>query len=95
VTVDNLRGREHLAMPVNVAVRDGLSQLRRVATALWVEGHDMDLAVLDPRRPSPRPQPRAGRRSHPIRLNLSGALVRMGEHATGLLALPTPRNGAP
>ncbi|WBB73880.1 beta-ketoacyl synthase N-terminal-like domain-containing protein [Micromonospora sp. WMMD1128] len=44
---DNLRGRDHLAMPVNTAHRSGLNQLRRVATALWVEGAAPDLRALD------------------------------------------------
>ncbi|WP_329009166.1 polyketide synthase dehydratase domain-containing protein [Micromonospora rifamycinica] len=44
---DNLRGRDHLAMPVNTAHRSGLNQLRRVATALWVEGGTPDLSALD------------------------------------------------
>ncbi|MFI9639307.1 beta-ketoacyl synthase N-terminal-like domain-containing protein [Micromonospora sp. NPDC051925] len=43
---DNLRGRDHLAMPVNTAHRSGLNQLRRVATALWVEGATPDLRAL-------------------------------------------------
>jgi acyl transferase domain-containing protein len=45
---DNLRERDHLAMPVNVAFRSGIDQMRRVLTALWVEGHAADLAALDP-----------------------------------------------
>ncbi|WP_433228227.1 beta-ketoacyl synthase N-terminal-like domain-containing protein [Micromonospora sp. CA-248260] len=45
---DNLRGRDHLAMPVNTAHRSGLNQLRRVATALWVEGASPDLGALTP-----------------------------------------------
>ncbi|WP_428965083.1 beta-ketoacyl synthase N-terminal-like domain-containing protein [Micromonospora fluostatini] len=45
---DNLRGRDHLAMPVNTAHRGGLNQLRRVATALWVEGATPDLRALTP-----------------------------------------------
>ncbi|WP_432897198.1 beta-ketoacyl synthase N-terminal-like domain-containing protein [Micromonospora matsumotoense] len=44
---DNLRGRDHLAMPVNTAHRSGLNQLRRVATALWVEGGTPDLGALN------------------------------------------------
>ncbi|MDG4765696.1 beta-ketoacyl synthase N-terminal-like domain-containing protein [Solwaraspora sp. WMMD406] len=48
---DNLRGKDHLAMPVNVGHRTGLDQLRRVATALWVEGAAPDLAALSPRPP--------------------------------------------
>ncbi|MDM4721113.1 beta-ketoacyl synthase N-terminal-like domain-containing protein [Micromonospora sp. WMMA1363] len=46
VISDNLRGRDHLAMPVNVPHRSGLSQLRRVATALWVEGGTPNLDAL-------------------------------------------------
>jgi acyl transferase domain-containing protein len=45
---DNLRGKDHLAIPVNVEFRSGLAQLRRVAAALWVEGHAPDLDALDP-----------------------------------------------
>jgi acyl transferase domain-containing protein len=45
---DNLRGKDHLAIGVNVEFRSGLSQLRRVAAALWTEGHTPDLAALDP-----------------------------------------------
>jgi acyl transferase domain-containing protein len=45
---DNLRGQDHLAIPVNVEFRSGLAQLRRVAAALWTEGHAPCLAALDP-----------------------------------------------
>ena len=31
--------REHLALPVNVAKRDGMAQLARVVAALWAEGY--------------------------------------------------------
>jgi len=65
---DTLRGREHLAVAANTPNRSGLDQLRRVATALWVEGG------------SPHPiDSSAGRRRmsrrQPIRLDLSAALV--------------------
>ena len=45
---DNLRGRGHLAMPVNVDFRAGLDQLRRVLLALWVEGRAVDFTPLRP-----------------------------------------------
>jgi malonyl CoA-acyl carrier protein transacylase/phosphopantetheinyl transferase (holo-ACP synthase) len=45
---DNLRDRDHLAMPVNVSRRSGLAQLHRVAAALWVEGADPDFTLLEP-----------------------------------------------
>lgn len=35
---DTLSGRDHLVVAVNSPHRDGLAQLRRVATALWVSG---------------------------------------------------------
>ncbi|ASW54385.1 type I polyketide synthase [Plantactinospora sp. KBS50] len=63
---DNLRGRDHLAMPVNTAHRGGLNQLRRVATAVWVEGGAPDLRALQPRtgtgpdRAAPAPAVGAG-----------------------------------
>jgi acyl transferase domain-containing protein len=65
---DILRGREHLAVAANTPNRSGLDQLRRVATALWVEGgspHPID-SCAGPRRVS---------RRQPIRLDLSAALV--------------------
>ncbi|GIG89270.1 type I polyketide synthase [Plantactinospora endophytica] len=92
VIAENLRGRDHLAMPVNVAHRSGLDQLRRVATALWVEGAAPDLHVLDPAIPK---QTRSGapvaakpaRRGPTMRLDLGGPLVRLGEGAEELLGV--------
>ncbi|MEO3745578.1 beta-ketoacyl synthase N-terminal-like domain-containing protein [Plantactinospora sp. B5E13] len=92
VIADNLRGRDHLAMPVNVTHRSGLDQLRRVATALWVEGAAPDLCALDPPPPggarvtAPAPA-QAVRRGPTVRLDLGGPLVRLGEGADGLLAV--------
>jgi len=68
---DVLHGREHLAMPVNAAHHSGLSQLRRVATALWVEGGQPDTAFVDGR-------------DRAVRLDLGGALVSLGERAPEL-----------
>ncbi|MER7165745.1 beta-ketoacyl synthase N-terminal-like domain-containing protein, partial [Micromonospora sp. NPDC000207] len=83
---DNLRGRDHLALPVNTAHRGGLNQLRRVATALWVEGAEPNLAALDaPRTTTAKPAtPRRGPR---MKLDLGGPLVRLGADAAGLLGL--------
>ncbi|MDW5326947.1 polyketide synthase [Plantactinospora sp. KLBMP9567] len=88
---DNLRGRDHLAMPVNVTHRSGLDQLRRVATALWVEGAAPDLRALAP--PTGRTRitapttVRSARRGPTVRLDLGGPLVRLGEGADGLLGV--------
>ncbi|MFY1699671.1 beta-ketoacyl synthase N-terminal-like domain-containing protein [Solwaraspora sp. WMMA2101] len=90
---DNLRGREHLAMPVNVGHRTGLDQLRRVATALWVEGAAPDLRALRPpaaapAAPAPAPPAAPARRGPKIQLDLGGPLVRLGPGADTLLGLP-------
>lgn len=83
---DILRDREHLAVPVNTSRRDGLNQLRRVATALWVDGGDPDLGVLSrPTAGQPAAAPAvgsvvapAGRRGPAVRLNLGDPLVKLG-----------------
>jgi acyl transferase domain-containing protein/phosphopantetheinyl transferase len=87
---ENLRGHDHLSMPVNVPHRSGLAQLRRVATALWVEGASPDLAALQPRRPT---APKSGGpggsapRGPAMKLDLGGPLVRLGQAANGLLGI--------
>jgi len=100
---DNLRGRDHLAIPVNVAFRSGLAQLRRVATALWVEGYAPDLSALDPAaRPKsaqpPAARPAAAGRGLTMRLNLGSDRITLGEGAGDLLGAgavaATPRAGA-
>ncbi|WP_199510503.1 type I polyketide synthase [Nucisporomicrobium flavum] len=90
---DNLRDRDHLAMPVNVSRRDGLAQLRRVATALWVDGGDPDLDVLNP-APAHRPAAKVNAVAEPserkgpaVRLNLGGPLVKLGDGADRILGL--------
>ncbi|GAA0569617.1 type I polyketide synthase [Paractinoplanes ferrugineus] len=83
---DVLRDREHLAVPVNLSRRDGLNQLRRVATALWVDGGDPDLGALDAPatgRPAARHQGSGvvvptGQRGPAVRLNLADPLVKLG-----------------
>ncbi|GAB1643164.1 beta-ketoacyl synthase N-terminal-like domain-containing protein [Krasilnikovia sp. MM14-A1259] len=98
---DNLRDRDHLAMPVNVSRRSGLDQLRRVATALWVDGATPDLRALDPApaavpaRPAPerRVAGPAPRRGPAVRLDLGGTLVKLGEGAADLLGIPAHAAG--
>ncbi|CRK57238.1 modular polyketide synthase [Alloactinosynnema sp. L-07] len=45
---DTLREADHLTVVANTAQRPGVDQLRRVATALWVEGGDPDFTALTP-----------------------------------------------
>jgi acyl transferase domain-containing protein/phosphopantetheinyl transferase len=83
---DNLSGRDHLAMPVNVAGRSGLNQLRRVATALWVEGATPDPRALDS-HPQGRTVNQSVRRGPTVKLDLGGPLIRLGDGARGLLGV--------
>jgi acyl transferase domain-containing protein len=96
LVTDNLRGRDHLTIPVNVASRSGLAQLQRVATALWVEGYAPDLASLDPvARPAPA-RAAAAARSMPIRVELGTERITLGEDAAALIdraALVSAANG--
>ncbi|MFI0816279.1 beta-ketoacyl synthase N-terminal-like domain-containing protein [Streptomyces sp. NPDC021098] len=68
---DTLHGRDHVVVAANSPHRDGVAQLRRVATALWTEGAPVDPAL-------PRPGAVRGR-SAPVRLNLNGALISLSE----------------
>ena len=81
---ETLRDTDHLTIPVNVSSRSGLAQLRRVATALWVEGGAPDLAALD----SPG---RAGKARHGrdlrMRLELGAEVITLGEGAGKLLGV--------
>ena len=95
---DNLRGKDHLAVPANVAFRSGLAQLQRVATALWVEGYAPDLAALNPaRQPGPvRKATVASGRSLRMLLNLGATRFSLGEDARGLItAADFPGSAAP
>nr|WP_233225757.1 beta-ketoacyl synthase N-terminal-like domain-containing protein [Amycolatopsis sp. CA-126428] len=80
---DTLGERRHLVVAAASGARPGLAQLRRVATALWVEGGSPDFAALEPRR---------------IRLTTGNSLLSLGESARGLLddrALPELPAGTP
>ncbi|MGW5706698.1 beta-ketoacyl synthase N-terminal-like domain-containing protein [Amycolatopsis japonica] len=47
---DTLGSRPHLVIPASSGTRAGLAQLRRVATAVWVEGGRPAFDALEPRR---------------------------------------------
>ncbi len=89
--VDNvLDGEEHLTVPAHTSARDSLAQLRRVVTALWVDGAEPDVAPLLPARAAGahrRAAPAAARTRGPgVRLDLNGALLSLPQSARGLLA---------
>ncbi|WPB96524.1 beta-ketoacyl synthase N-terminal-like domain-containing protein [Streptomyces malaysiensis] len=71
---DTLHGRDHLVVAANSPHRDGVSQLRRVATALWTEGAEVDPALRSEAEAS-----RAKPVLPPVRLDLNGSLVSLGE----------------
>ncbi|GAA5108719.1 acyltransferase domain-containing protein [Haloechinothrix salitolerans] len=57
---DTLRGYPHMTIAANSAHRGGVAQLRRVATAVWVEGGSPDFTALEPGMGySPPPEPTA------------------------------------
>jgi len=78
---DTLRGKDHLAVAANSARHSGLDQLRRVVTALWVEG-GRPLAVDGDPPVSSRP----GRQ--PVKLDLSTPLVSLNG-AVPVLSMPS------
>ncbi|MFD9890371.1 beta-ketoacyl synthase N-terminal-like domain-containing protein [Amycolatopsis sp. NPDC059027] len=78
---DTLHGREHLAVPAHSPQRDGLAQLRRVATALWADGLDVDTAAL----PGGEAVARRGRA---VKLDLGGKLVSLDERTRARFTMP-------
>lgn len=85
---DTLTGRDHLVVAAHAAARDCLAQLRRVVTALWVDGAapDPDGALESPHGSRcPRTVAPAGR-NRGVRLDLGGALVSLPEHGRSVLA---------
>ena len=79
---DTLRGRPHLAVASNGPHRSGLDQLRRVATAIWVEGGTPDFTAVQPSVPLP---------ARGIRLDLGAPLVRLGADTPKLELGSVPR----
>jgi 3-oxoacyl-(acyl-carrier-protein) synthase/malonyl CoA-acyl carrier protein transacylase/phosphopantetheinyl transferase len=91
---DNLTGRDHLAMPVNVSRRDGLSQLRRVAAALWVEGAEPDFTLLEPTSTGSKVVAPGAARGPAVRLDLGGPQLTLGTGADRLLGRGPAPSGA-
>lgn len=86
---DTLAGEDRLVVSAHSSARDGLAQLRRVVTALWVEGAAPDAAPLLGSAPGATPvaaPANAGRARPGVRLDLGGALVSLPERARKLLA---------
>ncbi|MFD3922820.1 beta-ketoacyl synthase N-terminal-like domain-containing protein [Streptomyces sp. NPDC058595] len=86
---DTLAGKDRLVVSAHSSARDGLAQLRRVVTALWVEGAAPDAGPLLGPAPAAVPAAapaRAGRARPGVRLDLGGALVSLPEQAKKLLA---------
>ncbi|MES4908680.1 MULTISPECIES: beta-ketoacyl synthase N-terminal-like domain-containing protein [unclassified Streptomyces] len=96
---DTLHGAEHLAVAADSPHRDGVAQLRRVATALWVDGAQVDPSLPRPATAPALPAPSAGAppatapsagappatAPKPVRLDLGGALISLdARHLAGL-----------
>ncbi|MFT7865722.1 MULTISPECIES: beta-ketoacyl synthase N-terminal-like domain-containing protein [Amycolatopsis] len=79
---DILHGEEHLVVAAHSGQRPGLAQLRRVATALWADGFDVDFARLPGERPA---APKA------VKLDLGGRLISLDEQVRARIALPATR----
>jgi acyl transferase domain-containing protein/phosphopantetheinyl transferase len=82
---DTLHGRKHLTVAANSPHRSGLDQLRRVVTALWVEG-GAPRSVDAPPSGFAAASPKQGRR--PVTLDLSGALISL--HGAAPLLVQSP-----
>ncbi|MFE0019502.1 beta-ketoacyl synthase N-terminal-like domain-containing protein [Amycolatopsis sp. NPDC059021] len=78
---DTLHGREHLAVSAHSPQRDGLAQLRRVATALWADGLDVDTSAL----PGGRAVVRRGKA---VKLDLGGKLVSLDDRTRARFTAP-------
>ncbi|MEU8824635.1 beta-ketoacyl synthase N-terminal-like domain-containing protein [Streptomyces sp. NPDC048636] len=103
---DTLNGSDHLVVAAGSARRDGVAQLRRVATALWAEGARVDPALPRPatvgggerRATAPPPSVRPASLP-PVRLDLGGSLVSLGQRDAAALraelsaARPSPAPG--
>ncbi|GAA2997000.1 hypothetical protein GCM10010483_47240 [Actinokineospora diospyrosa] len=72
---DTLAGKPHLVVNAASTIRPGVAQLRRLATALWVNGGNPDLAAL-----TPTTKPRLG-----VEVGVIAPKLTVGESAHGLL----------
>ncbi|MFF3753644.1 beta-ketoacyl synthase N-terminal-like domain-containing protein [Streptomyces sp. NPDC002018] len=93
---DTLAGKDRLVVSAHSTARDSLAQLRRVVTALWVDGAAPEVApLLGPVATTATAAPVAARPSgRGVRLNLGGALVSLPEEARNVLAVPAARPAA-
>ncbi|MFD5030370.1 beta-ketoacyl synthase N-terminal-like domain-containing protein [Streptomyces sp. NPDC058405] len=82
---DTLAGKDRLVVSAHSPARDSLAQLRRVVTALWVDGGTPDAGPL--LGPVSTVSATAARTSGPgVRLDLGGALVSLPPQARKALA---------
>jgi acyl transferase domain-containing protein/phosphopantetheinyl transferase len=62
---DTLAGRDHLVVSAHAGSRDSLAQIRRVVTALWVDGAQPDVEpLLGPAQTHSRQQDQQGQQDH-------------------------------
>ncbi|MFD5784659.1 beta-ketoacyl synthase N-terminal-like domain-containing protein, partial [Streptomyces sp. NPDC126933] len=91
---DTLAGKDRLVVSAHSPARDSLAQLRRVVTALWVDGGTPDAGPL--LGPVSTVSATAARTSGPgVRLDLGGALVSLPPQARKALAGTVTRAPAP
>ncbi|MEV6921605.1 beta-ketoacyl synthase N-terminal-like domain-containing protein [Amycolatopsis sp. NPDC051106] len=79
---DTLHGEDHLVVAAHSAHRPGLAQLRRVATALWADGAEIDFTRLPGDRPAPH---------RAVKLDLGGHLISLDDEVRARIALPAAR----
>ncbi|MEU8638915.1 beta-ketoacyl synthase N-terminal-like domain-containing protein [Amycolatopsis sp. NPDC048633] len=79
---DTLHGEDHLVVAAHSPHRPGLAQLRRVATALWADGADIDFTRLPGDRPAPH---------RAVKLDLGGHLISLDDEVRARIALPATR----
>ncbi|MCB5164686.1 polyketide synthase dehydratase domain-containing protein [Streptomyces bambusae] len=94
---DTLAGRDHLVVAASSPHRDGMAQLRRVATALWTAGAETDPRSLQtagtPAAASP-PGAVPGPARQCVRLDLGSALVDLAPDPALVAALARDRAAA-
>lgn len=71
---DILKNRPHLAFAANVESRRGMTQLCHLIAALWIEGAETDLSLLDAQETSP---PGRGRSASSLKLQLGVPLIKL------------------
>ncbi|MFD7896792.1 beta-ketoacyl synthase N-terminal-like domain-containing protein [Streptomyces sp. NPDC059743] len=103
---DTLAGKDRLVVSAHSTARDSLAQLRRVVTALWVDGASPDVAPLlapvatatataTARASAAAAAPAKARPSgRGVRLDLGGALVSLPEEARNVLTGAVARTPA-